>query len=147
MGIVLRLLGSSVGPWILLGLVGALVATHGWAHHAGTVGERNAAAARTVRAIERRDAEHLKDLAARANKERRDAVEAKAIRDSLETRLAELATLPPKVLIKTVQVPDENGCVADVASLGSDFWVRYRAAGDRAAEADPAGASSLRHQM
>jgi hypothetical protein len=147
MGILLRLLGSSFGPWILLVVAVTLVGTHGWAHHAGTVGERNASAARELKAITAAVAlesrRHKAELAARDEQNAREWKESADIRSGLEQRLAELAALPPRTLIKTVQVPNEQGCNCDVTSLGPSFWLRFRAAGTDRGAADPQAPDSL----
>lgn len=151
MGFVLRLLGSTAGPWMLLGLVVALGGTHLYAYSSGksngTAQERAAQLQVQLKAADMVRKAHEIELAARDAQNALDQAVAQAARTDLQNRLAELALLPPKTLIKRVEVKDESGCTVTVPTLGPDFWVRFNAAASGDPEASPPTTGRVRTEL
>lgn len=129
MTLLLKLLGSKVGAIVaLVALAGLLVAIPVAYQRGGDArGQKDElAAARALQAaLAKRDAQHKSDLTNRDQSDRLTAAGLTAQNAELQNQLAVLASLPPKVLVRT-QVVD-HGC--PVASLSPDFWSLYRAAG------------------
>lgn len=141
-----RLAGAKLAPWILLGGVLALGISHAVVYVKGRANgasqERVAQAKATEKARAKIQTDHEAELKSRGWQDTAEAEYARAARRSLESRIADLATIEPRTLIKTVTVTNEQGCNCPVPTLGDDFWLRFRAAGRRP-EADPATADTV----
>lgn len=132
--------------WIVLAVV-AVVFTLQWLEHAGYergVREERARQAKAELAVvHTMRKEHEQELRERGWLDATSAATAKATQEDLNNRLAELVSLPPKTLLKTVVIKDESGCSHPNSTLGDAFWLRYRAAGDNGGTADPGAASGV----
>lgn len=145
------LLGLVRSPWAVLAFVVCAIGSMAWAYGSGksngVAQERAAQAEAMAIAIEQSRVAHEAQLRERGWQDSIEAAASRATRVALQERLAELAAMPSKVLIKTKVVRDENGCDCPVPSLGDDFWLHYRAARGQRGAADPVPAAAVPDRM
>lgn len=131
--------------WVVLAIAGGMLGMsiiEGRAYDRGINDERSRQATAQLAAVYKIRKQYEVELRERGWLDVAAAATARAAQKDLSERLAELASLPPRTLIKTVVKKDESGCSHPDPSLGDDFWVRYRAAGDRGTP-DPTAASGM----
>jgi hypothetical protein len=124
-------------------IAGSVLAYGHRKYEAGVSAERTRQLKSLTQAIGDMRKRHEQELKTRGWQDEEQVKAARSERIDLQLRIEELMNLPPKVLIQTKQVTNETGCNCPVVSLGDEFWLRYRAAGVRGAEADPATADSV----
>lgn len=141
MSLLLRLAGLLRSPWALFGFIvctiGIVVWSYGTGKRHGVDQERAAQSKAVALAVERAHVAHEAKLRQRGWQDATEAAASRNVRAALRQQLAELAALPPKVLIKTKVVRDESGCDCAVPTLGDDFWLRFKSAGSQRDTADP----------
>ena len=133
----------TLGVVVIVAVVWVLQDLHNRAYAHGVADEKARQEKALAKATHDMRARHEQELKARGWQDAVEATEARVINDDLKNRLAELAAMPPKTLIKTKVVPNESGCSCPDPSLGDAFWLRYCAAGSDSGAADPAAACSV----
>ena len=145
----LATLFSSRITWIVLVVAAAGFFLWGMldqAYDRGVNHERSRQALALAAAVGQIQQDHEAALKARGWQDTNEADRARVQQEALKYRLAELAAMPPKELIRTVVKKDESGCSVSEPNLGDAFWLRYKAAGGRPA-ADPAGAGPMLNEV
>lgn len=138
-------------PYVVLAGCIALIGSHIWAYGAGKGNgvdqERASQATAVAIAVAEARRTHEAQLRERGWQDAREAEASREARAGLQQRLAELASRPPKTLIKTIEVTNAAGCTCPVPTLGDDFWRMYRAAGGQRGAADPVPAAAVPDRM